>query len=747
MSIKNRIILLVSILLGFALIAIIAGLSIMKTSNSALKGLYNDRIVPLEDLKNIADSYAVNIVDTNHQLRNGNLTWQQAKQNIENAQKDINRLWTKYMATTLTAKEAALADKTESLMKRADLTTQKLLSLINSHNMEGITQFSIKELYPSIDPVSGAITELVNLQLKEASNVNKNQEDFYKTTLQISVITALLIFILALIFSRQTLIAITRPLNELVNVSQRVQKTGNLSERVTITRMDEVGKASTAFNALVDNMDNAIKDANRVVTAIAESNFKERIHLEYQGDLLKLKEGVNASSESVSFMMSELDKIMQALQNGQFDTKMNPRVPAAFSENVEKALTSIDYIISDIISVMDAMQKGQFNKRVDAEAKGDLLTLKEGINTSMGALDSAIEDVTRVVVAQSEGDLTQKITADYYGELDTLKNAINSSVAKLTDVVTKAVNATNIVNSGATEVAQGSMDLSQRVQEQAAALEETSSTMEEMNSAVQNNAEHAKQATEVAHDVQRKSTEGSTVMQQTIEAMNAIQESSHKISDIVTLIDGIAFQTNLLALNAAVEAARAGDHGRGFAVVAGEVRALAQKSADAAKDITNLINESVSRIDQGTKLASESGEVLSTINQSIDNVAQMIEHIAQASVQQTEGIEQAHKAISQIDEVTQQNAALVEETSAAAESMSEQAGILEKDMTFFKTGNVAQIRHQKPVKEAPKSTSAALPSPTKEKPKEAVPIKKADPVQSPKSPTSQPMKEEEWSEF
>ncbi|RUM92023.1 MAG: methyl-accepting chemotaxis protein [Thiomicrospira sp.] len=750
MSIKNRIILLVSILLGFALIAVIAGLSIMKTNNTALKDLYNDRIVPLEDLKNIADSYAVNIVDTNHQLRNGNLTWQQAKQNIENADKDINRLWTKYMATTLTPEEAALAKKAESLMIKADATTKKLLSLINNKNMEGITQFSIDELYPSIDPISAVITELVNLQLREANKVNNQQEDFYNSALQISIIASLLIFILSLIFSRQTLIAITRPLNELVNVSQGVQKTGNLSERVSITRMDEVGKASTAFNGLVENMDNAIKDANRVVAAIAENNFKERVHSDYHGDLLKLKEGVNASSESVSFMMSELEKIMQALKEGRFDAKMDPRVPRAFSQDVESALTSINYIVSDIITVMDAMQQGQFNKRVEAEAKGDLLTLKEGINNSMTALDNAIEDVTRVVVAQSEGDLTQDISADYYGELKTLKNAINASAAKLTDVVTKAVNATNIVNSGATEVAQGSMDLSQRVQEQAAALEETSSTMEEMNSAVQNNADHAKQATDVAHDVQQKATEGSSVMQQTIEAMNAIQESSHKISDIVTLIDGIAFQTNLLALNAAVEAARAGDHGRGFAVVAGEVRALAQKSADAAKDITNLINESVSRIDQGTKLASESGEVLSTINQSIDNVAQMIEHIAQASVQQTEGIEQAHKAISQIDEVTQQNAALVEETSAAAESMSEQAGILEKDMAFFKTGNVAQISHKKPAPEAPKKApAAALPSPKQEKPKETAPAKKQEPepIQSPNNRASKPVKEDEWSEF
>ncbi|MDG4811438.1 methyl-accepting chemotaxis protein [Hydrogenovibrio sp. 3SP14C1] len=565
----------------------------------------------------------------------------------------------------------------------------------------------------------------------------------------ISIIITALSTIIAIFIPR----SIARGISGIQNTLSKVSDTGDFSIRADEKRQDEIGEMGRSVNFLLSNMQEAIIEANKVVVALSKGQFDQRVTADLNGDLNTLKEGINDSADSIDETMKELGRVMESMNNGDFNITVNADVEGDFLRmvnNVSATMKALNSSISDIINVMDAMQQGQFNKRVEAEAKGDLLTLKEGINTSMTALDSAIEDVTRVVVAQSEGDLTQNITADYYGELKTLKNAINSSAAKLTDVVTKAINATNIVNSGATEVAQGSMDLSQRVQEQAAALEETSSTMEEMNSAVQNNAEHAKQATDVAHDVQQKSTEGSSVMQQTIEAMNAIQESSHKISEIVTLIDGIAFQTNLLALNAAVEAARAGDHGRGFAVVAGEVRALAQKSADAAKDITNLINESVTRIDQGTKLASESGEVLSTINQSIDNVAQMIEHIAQASVQQTEGIEQAHKAISQIDEVTQQNAALVEETSAAAESMSEQAGILEKDMAFFKTGNVAQISHTKPAQQS-QTSPAALPSPKQEKPnekqKEAAPAQKQEPIKSPNNPAPQPIKEEEWSEF
>jgi len=284
------------------------------------------------------------------------------------------------------------------------------------------------------------------------------------------------------------------------------------------------------------------------------------------------------------------------------------------------------------------------------------------------------------------------------------------------------------------------------VQEQAAALEETSATMDEMNSAVQNNTENAKQATGVAREVQTKATQGTKVMQQTIEAMNAIQQSSHKIADIVTLIDGIAFQTNLLALNAAVEAARAGDHGRGFAVVAGEVRALAQKSAEAAKDIKGLIEESVGRIDQGTKLASESGEMLNGITSAVEQVTQMIDHIARASSEQSEGVSQVHKAIADIDQVTQQNAALVEETSAASESMSEQAANLSRDMAFFNTGNATKQPAAPARLAAPANKPVAKPQPEK-------PVTKPAKIEEKKSAglavekSARINDSDEWSEF
>ena len=340
--------------------------------------------------------------------------------------------------------------------------------------------------------------------------------------------------------------------------------------------------------------------------------------------------------------------------------------------------------INEIISVLKKIEEGDFNYRVQVQP-GDLEALGKAINQTMTTLGDVMGAISEVVAAQAAGDLTRELPAGVYkGQLHDLKNAINYSSAKLKEVVTVALEVSNVVSGAAKEVYQGSSDLSNRVQQQAAALEQTSATMEQMNAQVQSSSANAQEASKVSSQVKGKVDKGVVVMQQTIQAMQAIEESSHKISEIVSLIDGIAFQTNLLALNAAVEAARAGEHGRGFAVVAAEVRSLAQKSAEAAKDIKGLIEETVTRVNQGSNLASESGSMLNEVNHSIDSVTAMIVQIAQAASEQASGVHQVHQAISEIDGVTQQNAALVEETSAASESLRDQAHELEREMSYFK---------------------------------------------------------------
>jgi methyl-accepting chemotaxis protein len=400
---------------------------------------------------------------------------------------------------------------------------------------------------------------------------------------------------------------IKRPIESISHAIRDVASSGKLNINLQSNAKDEIGEMTRAFGSLLSQVNQALSEANTTVAAIAQGDFKTEMQGDYQGDLATLKTGVNASARSVSFMMDELAKVMHALEQGQFNVRLDNKVAASFRQMVEQALSSTERVINQISSTLDAMKQGQFNQRINAPAQGELAKVKQDVNESLEALEAAIAEINSVMAAQASGDLSLTVKGQYQGELEKLKQAINRSSEEFNQIVRNAMDVSNQVNEGAEEVSRGADDLSQRVQQQVAMLEQTTQSMEEMNTGVQNTSQHAAKATTLAQEVQNKAQQGNKVMNSTLEAMTEIQNSSHKIADIVSLIDGIAFQTNLLALNAAVEAARAGEHGRGFAVVAGEVRALAQKSAEAAKDIKHLIEESVNRIDQGTQLASSSG--------------------------------------------------------------------------------------------------------------------------------------------
>jgi len=546
------------------------------------------------------------------------------------------------------------------------------------------------------------------------------------------------------------------PLQNVQKVTANILASGDFSIRAEVNSEDEVGQTSKALNELLHKMSEALKEANQTVKAISEGDFSHPITGEYHGELGQLKIGINRSTDNISEVMDELSKVMSAMLNGNYNIQIKNQYSGIYQSmmnNAQQAMNETNQTIQTINQVMSDMQQGQFQSRIEIEAKGELNTLKQSINQSMDALDTAITDITKVMTAQSEGDLTQSITNDYHGDLLTLKKAINLSLEKLSKSVSQAMQSANVVNTEAKSLSKDANSLSSRLQQQAAAIEETSATMEEMNAAVQNNTQNALQATEVVEKVQVESTQAGTVMDKTIEAMSGIQKSSNEIAEIVTLIDSIAFQTNLLALNAAVEAARAGEHGRGFAVVAGEVRELAQKSADAAKDIKHLIDSSVKRIDQGTSLASESGDVIRTITDSINDVTQMIHEITTASAEQAEGVNQVHQSISDIDTATQQNATLVERTSSSADNMDNQAGELSQNMAFFKTLNqtsmVAPSVNAPPVSTETSNYQPSLksvPDTTKPKLKEKT-IEKSKSVPSGSTPLPPNGSDDEWAEF
>jgi methyl-accepting chemotaxis protein len=307
----------------------------------------------------------------------------------------------------------------------------------------------------------------------------------------------------------------------------------------------------------------------------------------------------------------------------------------------------------------------------------------------------AVEQLDRV----ANGDLTTVPVAEGGNEIGRLMQSIARMQASLTTMVTNVRNGAETIGTAAQEVARGNADLSSRTEHQASSLEETASSMEELTSTVQQTAQNATHAKDLVQTTSTMAAGGGAVMGKMVDTMAAIDASSKRVVDIISVIDGIAFQTNILALNAAVEAARAGEQGRGFAVVAGEVRTLAQRSATAAKEIKDLINDSADKIVSGTRLAKEAGDSMQSMVDSVQRVAGIVVEIAAATREQSLGIEQVNQAIVQMDEVTQRNAALVEESAAATEALHGEANILMETVGAFK------LPHQ--AAHAPRRTATA----------------------------------------
>jgi len=340
-----------------------------------------------------------------------------------------------------------------------------------------------------------------------------------------------------------------------------------------------------------------------------------------------------------------------------------------------------------IQNLIDNAIIGKLDQRVDTSGyEGFMRGLGAGINSLMDTVVTPLKEITDVMSQVANGDLTTNMSGEFQGDFALMRDAVNTTLSNLVDVVSKIRQSSGSIASASSEIAQGNGDLSQRTEEQASSLEETASSMEELTSTVKQNADNARQANQLASGARDEAEKGGNVVGKAVAAMGEINEASKKIADIISVIDEIAFQTNLLALNAAVEAARAGEQGRGFAVVATEVRNLAQRSAGAAKEIKSLINDSVRKVEDGSRLVDQSGQTLGEIVTAVKKVSDIVAEIAAASQEQSAGIEQVNKAVVQMDEVTQQNGALVEEAAAASAALDEQARSLDNLVSFFKIG-------------------------------------------------------------
>jgi methyl-accepting chemotaxis protein len=428
---------------------------------------------------------------------------------------------------------------------------------------------------------------------------------------------------------------------ELARISQELAR-GNVEVKVPTEGATE-GSLALAMAAMRDELHRSVHGAGEVLAAVASGDLSRRARLEASGEFARLNGHVN---KTVDFLAA-------------FSGKQNHLIQQA--------------------------NAGDFSGRCEiAGLAGYQLEMTNGLNQLVSSVESFVNDFGAVQGALARGDLTKPISQVYAGRLDELRRDTNRTAQQLAKIVGRIRLSADAIGHATHEIARGNTDLSARTEEQASALQQTVSSMQELTSAVTNNAEHAAKANELSLTASQIAGKGGAVVAEVITTMQGISLSSGKIGDIIGVIQDIAFQTNLLALNAAVEAARAGEQGRGFAVVAQEVRALAGRSATAAKEIEGLISDSVRRVDSGAKLVQRAGETMGDIVQSIGRVTTLVGEIAALSRDQSTGIGAVSRAIAQMDQVTQQNAALVEEAAAAAERMSGEAELLRESVMVFK---------------------------------------------------------------
>jgi methyl-accepting chemotaxis protein len=509
MRVRTQLLLLCAMFITLLLGIGAFGLWQAMSQSSSMRSMYQDRVVPLRQIKAISDMYAVNIVDTAHKFADGGLNATQARESLDQASATIDKEWKAYISTYLVPEEVVIIEKLKPLMAAADATLPGLRQRIEANDRAAVGAFRAREMYPVFDPMQGVIADLINLQLR---------------------------------------------------VSQQMYDESEAGVKTLVAGMAGATLASIALGL------------------------------------------------SLSLW----------------------------------------------------------------------ITLR--LTRQLGAEP---HEVRAVAEAVAEGDLTRRITLGK-GSASSVMASMQRMTTHLSDIVAEVRRNADSVSTASSEIAQGNQDLSHRSEEQASALEETAASMEQIGSTVRQNADHSAQANELARKAADDAAQSGQLVAQVAQTMQAIDTSSNKITDIVGVIDGIAFQTNILALNAAVEAARAGEQGRGFAIVAGEVRMLAQRSAEAAREVRSLIHSSHEQVEQGTELTAHAAASVQHSAAAIQRLSQLMSEISTATREQNDGLEQITVAINQMDQTTQQNAALVEQSAAASASLRDQADRLVQAVATFR---------------------------------------------------------------
>ncbi len=521
-----------------------------------------------------------------------------------------------------------------------------------------------------------------SLMQDKINNANATHRNSMLAIIAAVVLLVVVATTLAVVISR----AVVGPLGKAVNAIQAVAR-GDLSVSTQATSKDEAGRMLAATAEMTAMLRRFSEQTQLMAQMHAGPDISHRIPEDFPGVYGQLAGGINTVIfEHLDAIRDAIDVLNQyATGNLTPDARRLPGSRAILHESMDAAKASLLAINTQIQQLASAAAAGDFSQRGDAQRfQHDFKLMIEHLNTMMQVADGNLGQLSQLLQSIAAGDLTARMDGQFNGVFARMRDDANTTVTQLTQIVGQIQASAGSITLAAGEIASGNSDLSRRTEQQAANLEETAASMEELTSTVRQNAEHARQANQLAIGAHGVASQGGEVVGQVVTTMSAIEASSKKIAEIISVIDGIAFQTNILALNAAVEAARAGEQGRGFAVVASEVRTLAQRSAAAAKEIKGLIDDSVGKVAEGSSLVHQAGSTMGEIVASVQRVTDIMAEISAASQEQSAGIEQVNQTVVQMDETTQQNAALVEEATAAARAMEDQAVQLGEAVARFR---------------------------------------------------------------